>query len=427
MVGYWHSKDSITSQTEAEAIVSGFNSRGMHIDVLVLDSQYKSCDACTAFNTATFPDPKGMVDKFKRNGTHVMAHINIEQNFSHPTFVGGADFLANKWITMQRSSNGNLVPLCRSGGGHLLPGQPMPADDHNNNTCRYDPFIPDARAALWRSVNATLVAAGVHMFWLDGNEIIGEDPWETPTAPLGPQIWAGDAGVPSRTVHASVLTPPPAAPVKCGTVGEGSTLTLGGCKAGSTIDQIGFSSYGTPSGNCDTGFTAWSSCNDVNSTVVAKTLCVGKSVCQLSASNGQFGGPDPCPNVAKHLSVLVHCSGDPPLPPPPPPPPPATLNCSSTGRNCPTEFSAGMNDEVGTFFPYMHQLTFAEGIERERLPPPAMMLSRATTAGSWRLGGASWDGDHHCEWSDYINHLCASSPVFRFIRLWCLHQLVRSI
>jgi hypothetical protein len=24
------------------------------------------------------------------------------------------------------------------------------------------------------------------MFWLDGDEIIGEDPWETPTAPLAP-------------------------------------------------------------------------------------------------------------------------------------------------------------------------------------------------------------------------------------------------
>ena len=130
-----------------------------------------------------------------------------------------------------------------------------------------------------------------------------------------------------------------------------------------------------------------------------------------------FGGPDPCPNIAKHLSVLVHCSGDPPLPPLPPPPPPATLNCSTTGRNCPTEFSAGMNDEVGTFFPFMHQLTFAEGIQRDRLPPPAMMLSRAATAGSWRLGGASWDGDHHCEWTDYINHLCACIPL-------CHHNLV---
>eukprot|EP01052_Picozoa_sp_SAG31_P070158 SAG31_NODE_29001_length_402_cov_0.914191_1_plen_98_part_01 len=63
-----------------------------------------------------------------------------------------------------------------------------------------------------------------------------------------------------------------------------------------------------------------------------------------------------------------------------------------------------MNDEVGTFFPFYHQLTFAEGINREKLPPPAMTLSRAVTAGSWRLGGASWDGDHHCSWADYINH-----------------------
>ena len=51
VVGYWHSKDSITSQTEAEAIVSGFNSRGIHIDVLVLDSQYKSCDGCKQFES----------------------------------------------------------------------------------------------------------------------------------------------------------------------------------------------------------------------------------------------------------------------------------------------------------------------------------------------------------------------------------------
>jgi alpha-glucosidase (family GH31 glycosyl hydrolase) len=272
---------------------------------------------------------------------------------------------------------------------------------------RYDPFIPEARAALWRSINATLVAAGIHMFWLDGNEIIGEIPWETPTAPLGPQIWAGNLQVPSRAIEARAFVLPHS---RCGTVGEGGTLTLN-CSTGSTIDQIGFASYGTPSGNCAKGFTAWPSCDDANTTEVAKHLCVGKSGCQLSASNFQFGGPDPCPNIAKHLSVLVHCSGDPPLPPLPPPPPPATLNCSTTGRNCPTEFSAGMNDEVGTFFPFMHQLTFAEGIQRDRLPPPAMMLSRAATAGSWRLGGASWDGDHHCEWTDYINHLCACIPL----------------
>ena len=66
----------------------GFAERGIHVDVLVLDYKYKTCDGCTAFNSQ-WPDPKGMVANFKKNGTHVMAHVNVEQNFSDPTFVGG--------------------------------------------------------------------------------------------------------------------------------------------------------------------------------------------------------------------------------------------------------------------------------------------------------------------------------------------------
>ena len=50
--------------------------------------------------------------------------------------------------------------------------------------------------------------------------------------------------------------------------------------------------------------------------------------------------------------------------------------------------------------------------------PPAMTLSRATTAGSWRLGGASWDGDHHCAWSDYINHFYDSLDAQLSGQLW---------
>ena len=71
--GYWHSKDSIASQAEAESTVEGFRARGLPVDVLVLDYQYKACDACTDFNLQTFPDPAGMVAKLKANGTYVMA------------------------------------------------------------------------------------------------------------------------------------------------------------------------------------------------------------------------------------------------------------------------------------------------------------------------------------------------------------------
>ena len=58
-------------------------------------------------------------------------------------------------------------------------------------------------------------------------------------------------------------------------------------------------------------------------------------------------------------------------------------------------------------YPMMHQLTFSEGIaqmKKEGLTEPAMTLSRATAAGGWRLG-ANWDGDHDCQYADYLSHL----------------------
>jgi alpha-glucosidase (family GH31 glycosyl hydrolase) len=285
VTGYWHSKCSIASQQEATSTVQGFHRRGLHVDVLVLDYQYKICDGCTAFDPNTFPDPAGMVAELKSNhGTHVMAHVNIEQNFS--SILNGTAFLDNDWyLHQQRNSTAAKTPLCRS---------IMSGNEWDSTTCRYDPTIPEARELMWKSVNATLVKAGIHMFWLDGNEIIGEDPWETPSAPL----------------------------------------------MDSPVDLL------------------------------------------------------PSPSSAS-----------------------VSLPSSQHGRGQ-TMFSTGPNDVVGTFFPYLHQLTFAEGIAKELLPPPAMLLSRATTPGSWRLGGASWDGDHYCTFSDYLSHLYGSLDAQLSGQLW---------
>eukprot|EP01047_Picozoa_sp_COSAG01_P071226 COSAG01_NODE_10999_length_2030_cov_1.718281_1_plen_629_part_01 len=114
---------------------------------------------------------------------------------------------------------------------------------------------------------------------------------------------------------------PPPAPtiaVKCGTAPENGRLTLGGCKAGSTIDRIVFASFGTATGDCAHGFKM--ACSSKNSTAVVSKLCLGKASCVVPATSSEFGG-DPCVNVLKHLSVAIHCSGDPPPPPPTPPPP----------------------------------------------------------------------------------------------------------
>ena len=183
VTGYWHSKDAIHSQQEAEEIVANFSALGLHVDVLVLDGPgYKACDSCTAFEPTRWPDPKSMVSRLKANNTYVMAHVHIEQNFSSPYFVGGQQFIDKQWMVHQRTASGELVPICRNNGT---------GPDKGSLSCRYDPFIPEARAALWHSVKETLVANGIHMFWLDGNEIVGEDTWEMPEAPLGPAMWLG--------------------------------------------------------------------------------------------------------------------------------------------------------------------------------------------------------------------------------------------
>ena len=137
--------------------------------------------------------------------------------------------------------------------------------------------------------------------------------------------------------------PPPGPPSHCGRVISGRMLNLG-CAAGSTIDKILFVSFGTPGGNCTTGFKKWfagpyaprgdSICSDsIASLAVLQKACLGKHECSVMAPDKSFPtGKDPCTGVHKILAAEVHCTGDPPsatckgscydnAPPPAPEPP----------------------------------------------------------------------------------------------------------
>lgn len=86
-----------------------------------------------------------------------------------------------------------------------------------------------------------------------------------------------------------------------GVVEEGSTLQLA-CREGSgTIRSIDFASFGTPTGACPS-FNKTPGCDAPASASVVARLCLGKSSCNISASNELFGG-DPCPQVLKYLAV----------------------------------------------------------------------------------------------------------------------------
>ena len=175
--------------------------------------------------------------------------------------------------------------------------------------------------------------------WANLTVLLGE--WLLPNKPVAPP-----APPPPAPHHPP--PPPPGPPSHCGRVISGRMLNLGCAKAGSTIDQIVFASFGTPGGNCSTGFTRWYAgpyaphgdkiCDSNASVPAVEAACLGKHSCSIMAPRMNFpAGTDPCQGVHKMLAAEVHCTGDPPgasctsscydyAPPPapkPPRPPPA--------------------------------------------------------------------------------------------------------
>jgi hypothetical protein len=89
----------------------------------------------------------------------------------------------------------------------------------------------------------------------------------------------------------------------CEVVGEGSDAFIS-CGKG-IIDNIVFASYGTPIGNCSTGF-ANSTCNSETSLNIVQQACIGKYSCTVFGSYTVFG--DPCAGINKWLGIIVTCS-----------------------------------------------------------------------------------------------------------------------
>eukprot|EP00696_Hemimastix_kukwesjijk_P013617 gnl/Hemi2/27048_TR9088_c0_g13_i1.p1 gnl/Hemi2/27048_TR9088_c0_g13~~gnl/Hemi2/27048_TR9088_c0_g13_i1.p1 ORF type:complete len:2026 (-),score=439.80 gnl/Hemi2/27048_TR9088_c0_g13_i1:73-6150(-) len=106
----------------------------------------------------------------------------------------------------------------------------------------------------------------------------------------------------------SLFLPPPA----CAKVRQfvDSQNTVGGwkwliCEQGFIIKSVDFASFGTPQGVC--GNFTQSICHSALSVPIVQSLCLGKSVCMLNASEDIFG--DPCINVPnKNLYVQVSCA-----------------------------------------------------------------------------------------------------------------------
>eukprot|EP00035_Acanthoeca_spectabilis_P015620 m.312368 g.312368 ORF g.312368 m.312368 type:complete len:1248 (+) comp16402_c0_seq3:101-3844(+) len=88
-----------------------------------------------------------------------------------------------------------------------------------------------------------------------------------------------------------------------------------GCPAGTVISSVLYADFGTPLGNCTSGFRP-GNCSALNATAIVTSLCVGKQDCSVPVSTKTFG--DPCIWVPKRLAVKVSCGAHPTPNQPPP-------------------------------------------------------------------------------------------------------------
>ena len=96
----------------------------------------------------------------------------------------------------------------------------------------------------------------------------------------------------------------------CVQLGEGQSQNLT-CPDGQNVFKVTFADFGTPSGNCSTGFQVNPQCSTFDASMAhAKQLCLGNPSCSLTANNGAWG-PDPCPGVPKILAVAAECDSGP--------------------------------------------------------------------------------------------------------------------
>ncbi len=91
--------------------------------------------------------------------------------------------------------------------------------------------------------------------------------------------------------------------VVCGTVNEGSTLTLN-APSGNVFSSVDFASYGTPTGSC--GSFAQSTCHAATSLAVVQAAALGNATFSVTANNTTFG--DPCSGTFKRLNVSARSS-----------------------------------------------------------------------------------------------------------------------
>jgi alpha-D-xyloside xylohydrolase len=144
--GFFQSRERYKNQKEPVEVIARYRELGIPIDCVIQDWRYWGQDSCwnaMSFDSITYPDPQGMVDK-----VHAM-HAKI-------MIVSWPGFGPNTAQYKELKSKNMLINF-----------DTWPPE---SGTKPYDPYNPVARDIYWKYLNKGVFAKGFDGWWLDSTE-----------------------------------------------------------------------------------------------------------------------------------------------------------------------------------------------------------------------------------------------------------------
>jgi alpha-D-xyloside xylohydrolase len=149
--GLIQSKARYESQQELMGVADGYRSRGLPLDVMVLDWFYWTRMGQLDIDRTYYPDPKGMNDKLKAMGMRSI--VSVWPRFEKESRY--YDLLASKgWLLHDKDGNpADGLAIRSDRAGALI-----------------DSTNPEARQWFWGKIRDNIASQGFDWFWLDETE-----------------------------------------------------------------------------------------------------------------------------------------------------------------------------------------------------------------------------------------------------------------
>ena len=203
-----------------------------------------------------------------------------------------------------------LALTCSTGVGAVtctVPPPPPPPTAANFSAAVAVDF---ARVTAVNKVRPSVQVVSHHFLWRDSP--IAAQSWAT-LKQLGASYVRWVPWLPYAAYGVGQLMPPSpylCAPQNWATGSQVEPITLDCGALGGTITDVGFASFGQPSGNCGS-YAVSPTCHAPNSKQVVSDLCIGKRSCVVpTAAGGPFGTP--C-SGSLWLAVQATCSSRVPI------------------------------------------------------------------------------------------------------------------